>query len=145
MNKKKVIIITITTIIILFLAVIGYIYFDKLYPKSCVINNITLEVKQNTVTKTGATFSITNKNDYRWSYSEKYVIQVKKFGIWINVPWIVDVYSVNAGAPTIPSGTYEIKEDWSKLYGELDRGKYRYGIATRLQGNEYIFAEFTIE
>lgn len=145
MKRRKIVIITITMIILTLLAVAAYIYFDKLHPKSCVIDNITLEVKKDTITKTGATFIITNKNNYSWSHSHKYVIQVKKFGLWINQPWIVDTYAVKASAPIEPIGTSEIKQDWSKLYGELGKGQYRYGIATELQGNEYIFAEFTIE
>ena len=145
MKRRKIVIVTITMIILTLLAVVAYIYFDKLHPKSCVIDNITLEVKKDTITKTGATFIITNKNDYIWSHSEKYIIQVKKFGLWINQPWIVNNYPVHATAPIVPIGTFEIKQDWSKLYGELGKGQYRYGIATELQGKEYIFAEFAIE
>ena len=58
---------------------------------------------------------------------------------------MLDTNIVPATAPIIPVGTVEIKKDWSKLYGELEKGHYRYGIATHLQGNEYVFAEFTIE
>lgn len=145
MKKRKIIIITITIIIFILLAVTTYIYFDKLHPKSIIIDNITLKVKEDTVTQTGALFSITNKNDYWWSHSQKYVIQVKKFGIWVNQPWIVNTYAIKASASIVPVGTYEMKIDWSKLYGKLDKGKYRYGIGVEHSGNEYVFAEFTIE
>ncbi len=149
MKRKKIIIldiiIVVLAIILLFFVVAAGIYFVKVYPRSVVIDNIILEVKEGTITKTGATFIITNKNDYRWSHSKKCIIQVKKFGLWINQPWIVDKYTIPLVVAMEPIGICEVKVDWSKLYGELEKGQYRYGIAKKVRGNEYIFAEFTIE
>lgn len=144
MKKKSIIIIVIIMLVLILLSIAVYFFFDKLYPKSRTIKNITLEVKEDTITKTGATFIITNKNDYRWSYSEKYVIQVKKLGVWINQP-MVGRNIVSLVVPMVPNGTYQIKANWSKLYGELEKGHYRYGIAMDTRRNEYVFAEFTIE
>lgn len=144
MMRKKIIII-IAVIVIILLGVATYIYFDKVYPKRWFVDNITLEVKEGTITKKGATFIVTNKNDYKWSHSEKYIIQVKKFGIWINQTWRVDRYPIPLVVAMEPIGICEVKVDWSKLYGELEKGRYRYGIAKNVRENEYIFAEFTIE
>ena len=73
MKRKKIIfldiIIIVLVIILALFTIVAYIYFDKFHPKSCVVHNITLEVKKNTVTKTGATFIITNSNDVRYQYS----------------------------------------------------------------------------
>ena len=58
--------------------------------------DVTLSIKEGTLTKTGATLILTNNSDKNFSYGEPYEIEVKKDDVWhkINVElnFILPIY-----------------------------------------------------
>ena len=107
-------------------------------------DNVTLKLKSETLTKTGATFIITDKNEISYEYGEEYIIEKKKNGKWKKMfrRDIKLIYSDDLTYFVIRNVVAEHKYDWSKKYGELKKGEYRLGIKV---ADKYIYAEFTIE
>lgn len=117
-------------------------YIDNLNARS--IDNVTIEVKEDSITRTGATFVVTDKNKEFCTYGDEYHIEVKKNGKWeIQMP-IVDSILVEAYVAQPTKSVYEIKKDWSKIYGELENGEYRFALKMQANKEEYAYTEFTI-
>ncbi len=110
------------------------------------INNVTMKIKEGTLTKTSATILIEDKNEEKYDYGQWFRIDKKENGEWKELEQINENFAFTDIA-YIPKedGTIEIEENWKDLYGELDTGEYR--LVKELYGNEknYIYAEFTIE
>lgn len=118
-------------------------YIDNLNARS--IDNVTIEVKKDSITTTGATFVVTDKNKEFCTYGDEYHIEVKKNGKWeIQMP-VVDSILVEAYVAQPTKSVYEIKKDWSTIYGELENGEYRLALKMMANKEEYAYAEFTIE
>ena len=108
------------------------------------IDNITLRVKEGTITRTGATFILTDKNKMACSCSDNYIIEVKKNGKWqIQNP----ITEIIWNAIIIKSSTEisEKKIEWSKFYGELANGEYRLGLKVISDKEGFVYATFTIK
>ena len=106
------------------------------------IKNVTMEVKEETITKIGATFVITDKNPTPFSYGEWYMIEKRENGKWNIMPSIVEEQIWPAIARIVgEDGKLEYKINWEKLYGELEAGEYR---LVKEVANHYIYAEFNI-
>ncbi len=136
--KKKVLF-----VLFLFLLII-FLYTNQLNKKSKLniseIEGITMMVKDDTSTRSGATIIITdlNKNKYdEWYKIEKYTnnewknLKTKAENGWLNLPG----YLVN------DSHILEINVDWESLYGKLGDGRYR--LIKRVS-DKYIAVEFII-
>ncbi len=107
------------------------------------IKNVTLEVKNETVSKTGATFILTDKNPTPFSYGEWYMIEKRENNKWNILSCIVEGKIWPAIARIVgEDGKLEYKINWEKLYGELEKGKYR---LVKEVANQYIYAEFNVE
>lgn len=115
-------------------------YEKKLAKRS--IDNVKMELKEGTLTRKGATFIITDKNEISYSYGTWYRIDIKKNGEWKEVTPIVSEITWNAIAMIIKNVKAEEKVDWSKIYGALKKGEYR---LVKEVDNTEIYAEFTIE
>ena len=93
--------------------------------------DVTLSIKEGTLTKTGATLILTNNSEKNFSYGEPYEIEVKKDDVWHK--------------------SVEIELDWEEGYGVLPSGTYRIIKDIdyeQTNGNFQIFtiaSEFTIE
>ena len=110
---------------------------------------VSLLIKENTLTKTGATLILKNDSDVVIQYGEPYEIEIKKDGKWhkINVElnFIMPAYIVNA------KESKEIELNWSYGYGKLTSGNYRIIKDINIKNAEgsyekfYVSAEFSIE
>lgn len=124
--------------------------------KNTVINNqeeanrtlekVSMKIKEGTLTKTGATIVITDKNESPYTYGTWYRIDKKVEGQWQACKPILADYGFTEIAMLVKKdGTLEIKEDWSKLYGTLEAGSYRL-VKSQYEAGDYLYfwVEFTI-
>lgn len=118
-------------------------YKEKLKKRS--IDNVILQVKEDTITRTGATFILTDKNEVFCNYGDEYIIEVKKNGKWEKQETITDGFTWQAFSMSPGSEVSEVKKDWSRFYGELENGEYRLGISVYTNKDEYVYAEFSIK
>lgn len=110
---------------------------------------VTLFVKENTLTTTGATLILKNDSDVDVQYGNPYEMEIKKDGEWhkINV-------ELNFTLPAFILKSKETKEfelNWENGYGKLASGDYRIikSIDTEKEDGTfdifYVSGEFTIE
>jgi len=107
--------------------------------------NVKLEIKEGTLTSTGATVIITDKNENPYGWGVPYFIEIEEDGIWTEaqdlyrISWIEIAYELDE------NGQYEQEINWEKFYGELKPGNYR--LVKNVYDNGYInfYVEFTIE
>lgn len=110
------------------------------------VENVSMTIKEGTLTNMGATLIITDTNEKKHGYDEWFRIDKKIDNGWEETKVINYDYVVNAIAYTIgDNGIAEIKVNWKELYGELPQGKYR--IVKKLNGDKYscIQTEFEIK
>ena len=112
-------------------------------------SDVTLSIKEGTLTNTGATIVLTNTSNKEYVYGEPYSIQIKKDGVWhvINVQRIFETPLLH-----LKNGeTKEIELNWKGSYGELENGTYRIikGIDYEYEENKYesfrVAVEFHID
>ena len=110
---------------------------------------VTLSVKENTLTNTGVTLILKNDSNVDVQYGNPYEMELKKDGEWykINVE-----LNFTLPAFTLKSKeTKEIKLNWENSYGHLAKGKYRIikGIDIEKEDGTfesfYVSTEFNIE
>lgn len=110
---------------------------------------VSLTVKENTLTETGATLILKNDSDVDVQYGNPYEIEIKKDGEWhkINV-------ELNFTLPAFILKSKETKEwefSWENGYGKLASGDYRIIKSIDVEKADgtydtfYVSAEFTIE
>ena len=110
---------------------------------------VTLSIKENTLTNTGATLVLKNDSEVDVQYGNPYEIEIKKDGEWhkINV-------ELNFTLPAFilkPNETKEWEFSWENGYGELASGNYRIIKSIDVEQEDgtyksfYVSAEFTIE
>lgn len=113
------------------------------------ITDITLSIKEGTLTNTGATLILSNYSDKNIEYGNPYRIEHKQDGKWYKI----DV-ELNFTLPAFILKPYETKEielDWEYGYGKLAPGTYRiikdvdYEYETGKYKKINIATEFTIE
>ncbi len=154
--KKKILIITLIVGSIAFL-ILGPISFRTVIPSSynshynVETEMISMEIKKNTLTKTGATIIIKNHTDNYCGYGGLYFIEHKMFDHWFYLkPKGLDFrnYTMNI-KPLEPHSESEITINWGNFYGPLSKGKYRIiqetVTNTRKENDEYSFVEFEIK
>ena len=110
---------------------------------------VSLTVKENTLTETGATLILKNDSDVDVQYGNPYEMEIKKDGEWhkINV-------ELNFTLPAFILKSKETKEfelNWENGYGKLASGDYRIIKSVDVEKADgtfdtfYVSAEFTIE
>ena len=109
-------------------------------------SNVTLKVKEDTLTKTGATFIIENNKNNAINYTIAYEIEAKRDNKWYKLgiinEFIEEIYEVDA------KSTDQIIIDWKNSYSKLPMGEYRViKEITVLATLElfYVAGEFTIK
>ncbi|MPN33807.1 hypothetical protein SDC9_181299 [bioreactor metagenome] len=116
------------------------------YDEINTIQNVSMAVKEGSVTPIGLTFTITDRNQPPYSYGEWYVIERKSDGAWVSVPVVVKGdYGFNDIAYLITGNTLELAVNWEWLYGKLEKGEYR--MVKNIYDNgayRYYDAKFTI-
>ena len=108
-------------------------------------NDITLAIKEKTLTNTGATLILKNNSNKTYTYTNDYGIEIKQNDNWyeLNGDLIVEIpiLAINAHE------SKEIKIGWKNSYGELKKGTYRLIKSVGLNDNSndfYIAVEFDI-
>lgn len=109
-------------------------------------SKISLSIKKDTITKTGATIIISDISEQENTYGEWFRIDKKINGFWSELETINNDYGFNDIALTVGENKQlEMNTDWSKLYGELEPGEYRLVKEIYDNGHTYLAVEFTIE
>lgn len=109
-------------------------------------SNVTLKVKEDTLTKTGATFILENNKNTIINYTIAYEIEAKRDNKWYKLgiinEFIEEIYEVDA------KSTDQIIIDWKNSYLKLPKGEYRVIKEITVPATYelfYIAAEFTIK
>ena len=108
------------------------------------LKNVTMNIKENTLTKSGATIIITDNNKVKYTYEEYYKLEKRIDHIWYELKPSGDVLFNEIGYLVDDNNELEMNIDWSKTYGNLTSGKYR--IIKRIYDGEYKYfsAEFDL-
>lgn len=139
--KKRVIII-LSSLVVLVLAITCAIVFIPNYAQPIdLAEDITMEIKEGTLTKTGATIVITDLSGKNNTFSKEFRIDQKRGGKWYtlkdNSKNVVDVMPGQEEDKKL-----EQELNWEKNYGTLSDGYYR--IVKKIN-NKDIVVEFEIE
>ena len=105
------------------------------------IKNVTMNIKDNTLTKSGATIIITDNNKVKYTYEEYYKLEKRIDHIWYELKPRGDAVFDEMGYLVDDNNELEMNIDWSKTYGNLTSGKYR--IVKRIYDGEYKY--FSVE
>ena len=109
-------------------------------------SKISLSIKKDTLTKTGATIVISDISEQENTYGEWFRIDKKIDGFWEELTPVSDEYGFEEVAYLIgKDNKLEMNTDWSELYGELEKGEYRLVKEIYNNGRTYLTVEFTIE
>ena len=113
------------------------------------VENVSLKIKEGTLTKTGATIIITDLNEEKYTYGEYFRIDKKEDNGWQELKPIIKNYAFNSiGYLVNENNQLELNHDWSILYGSLEKGKYRLVKDVYDANNDtrkYFSVEFIIE
>lgn len=105
-------------------------------------NDVTMSIKDKTLTNTGATLVLTNNSDKIFQYGNPYEIEIKKDGEWhkINVE-----LNFNLQAFYLKSNeSKEIKLNWKQEYGKLAEGTYRIVKDFDYEKEKGVFEKFNV-
>ena len=100
-----------------------------------------MNIKENTLTNSGATIIITDNNKVKYTYEEYYKLEKRIDHIWYELKPSGDVLFNEMGYLVDDNNELEMNIDWSKTYGNLTSGKYR--IIKRIYDGEYKY--FSVE
>lgn len=143
--NKKILIETITIIIILIIGILIFsnynkkrnelISSEKNFTRSP--NNVTIKVIENSISSTSVTILITDKNDHSYVWGEQFSIQKKVNEEWQDLKYITDTVAFNEIAYALnKNNQLTQKIEWTNYYGELSNGTYR--IVKQVYDNKYI-------
>lgn len=85
--------------------------------------DVTLSIKDGTLTNTGATLILTNKSNKDYEYGNPYELEIKKGENWYKIE-----VELNFNQPAFILKANESKEieiNWKNGYGKLPKGTYR--------------------
>lgn len=139
---KKRVIIVLSSLVVFVLAITCAIVFIPNYAEPIdLAENITMEIKEGTLTKTGATIVITDLSGKNNTFSKEFRVDQKRGGKWYTLK------DKSKNKVDVMLGQEENKKleqelNWEKNYGTLSDGKYR--IVKEIN-NKDIVVEFEIE
>lgn len=146
--KNKILIIKVFLVIIVLGSLIYYL--NSLNNASVTLNKdneeyilegVTMKLKDNALTKSGATIIITDNNKVKYTYEEYYKLEKRIDHVWYELKPNSDVFFNEMGYLVDDNNELEMNIDWSKTYGNLTSGKYR--IIKRIYDGEYKY--FSVE
>ena len=111
-------------------------------------NDVTMTIKEGTLTNKSATLVLTNNSDKNFQYGNPYEIEIKKDGEWHKIN--VELNFTLPAFHLLPKESKEIELNWENEYGKLSKGTYRIikGINYEYEEGKYksfnIAVEFTI-
>lgn len=122
---------------------------DKCSIKIDDLDGVSMSIKNDTLTRKGATIIITDTSNRKNIYGESYRIDKKDNGVWIELTPIIENYGFNdIGYYADENNELELNINWEWLYGELEICEYRIvkDISETGKGtNHYITTEFVIK
>lgn len=139
---KKRVIIVLSALVVFVLAITCAIVFIPNYAQPIdLAEDITMEIKEGTLTKTGATIVITDLSGKNNTFSKEFRIDQKRGGKWYRLK------DKSKNEVDVMPGQEEDKKleqelNWEKNYGTLSDGYYR--IVKKIN-NKDIVVEFEIE
>jgi len=111
-------------------------------------NDVTMSIKNGTLTNTSATLILTNHSDKKFQYGNPYEIEIKKDGEWHKIN--AELYFTMPAFQLSAKESKEIELNWKYGYGKLEDGTYRIikGIDYEYEEGKYesfnVTVEFTI-
>lgn len=140
---KKRVIIVLSSLVVFVLAITCAIVLIPNYAEPIdLAEDITMEIKEGTLTKTGATIVITDLSGKNNTFSKEFRIDQKRGGKWYTLK-DKSKNKVNVVAGQQEEGKkLEQQLNWEKNYGTLSDGYYR--IVKKIN-NKDIVVEFKIE
>lgn len=140
--KKRVIII-LSSLVVFVLAITCAIVLIPNYAEPIdLAEDITMEIKEGTLTKTGATIAITDLSGKNNTFSKEFRVDQKRGGKWYTLKdKSKNEVNVVAGQQE-ENKKFEQELNWEKNYGTLSDGYYR--IVKEIN-NKDIIVEFEIE
>lgn len=129
MNKKRVIIIVVSLLIIITIGVLISLKPNSNTPlgeKSNIeITNedVLLSIKQDTLTSTGVTIILENTSDNDITYGSDYEIEKYENNAWYKID--VELYFTSRAFNLASNDSVELNLSWKSSYGKLKPGKYR--------------------
>lgn len=105
-----------------------------------VIKDVSMIIKDGTLTKTGATVIITDNTDKKYRYGEDIKIDKKNNGKWEELPCKTCFFNTVAYYVD-ENGKLEFDCNWESMYGKLGSGTYR--LVKKLDKG-IIYTEFII-
>jgi len=113
------------------------------------LENVSMKIKEGSLTKKGATIIITDKSNRKNIYGNAYKLEERVEGKWQDLKTIIDDFSWTLeGYSVDETNTLEFKVNWENLYGTLKEGEYRIVKDASYAGEgttHYITAPFSIE
>lgn len=107
------------------------------------VENVSMVIKEGTLTNTSATVIITDLSGKNYTYGESYRIDKKENGKWKELETVIDNYGFNlVGYSVDENNKLEFNHDWEWLYGKLKSGEYR---LVKEVNNKYFSVEFKID
>ena len=112
-------------------------------------SDVTLTLKEGTLTDTGATFILKNESNTNYGYGPAWEIEMKQADKWHKIDVVL-----NFNSPSYQLSVNESKElniNWENSYGKLASGEYRLIKHIDIEKEDgtfedfYVSAEFTIE
>lgn len=146
MKKRVVIVVSVLVVFVSLLALL-ICFKPKEIKNLNLAENITMKIKEGSLTNTGATVIITDlSGDENVDLiNGKFKIDYKKNDKWYRLESkIKNEVTVMTTDNAMENGdnTYTQEINWEKYYGKLDKGHYR--IVKEVKTNIYIAAEFDI-
>lgn len=115
------------------------------------IENVWMEIKEGTLTRSGATIIIYDNNTEHFRYHEKFRIEKYTENGWELLPFLYpDIGFNEIGTSPAKESPIEMQQNWARYFGELSNGTYRLVKSVAdidsYNGKEQLFyVEFTIE
>lgn len=95
-------------------------FYQKLNERT--FDKVSIVIKENTLTKTGATIIIKDENEIPYSFGNDYKLEKNIFGLWFGLP-LKSGYSTDGLYGHGTNGITEMEIDWKDRYGELKKRK----------------------
>lgn len=145
--KKRVIIVVSVLVLLIVLLTLIICFKPKEIKDLNLAENITMKIKEGSLTNTGATVIITDlSGDGNVDLiNRKFKIDYKKNDKWYRLESKIKnevIVSTSDNAMENGDNTYTQEINWERYYGKLDKGHYR--IVKEVKTNLYIAAEFDI-
>ena len=106
------------------------------------IKDITMSIKEDTLTSIGATIIIKDESKKNNTYGEFFRIDKKEKGKWKELKTVIKEYGFDEIAYSVnENNKLELEHNWEWLYGKLKKGQYR---IVKKVNDDYISTEFNI-